>query len=102
MHDDAELKHVIRYLGEAYPPLTGLLLAEANQGNLQDYIENNRIIELSLRKKWCRQAAEAIDYIHAHGVIHSDLRPGNFLVHATSQHQKSYGCATLGALCVKS
>ncbi|KAG9230401.1 kinase-like domain-containing protein [Amylocarpus encephaloides] len=63
----------------------GLLLAEASHGNLQQYIdENNSFIPLSLRKKWCRQTAESITNLHSLGVIHSDLRPDNFLVHATS------------------
>lgn len=63
----------------------GLLLAEASHGNLQQYIdENNSFIPLSLRKKWCRQTAESITYLHSLGVIHSDLRPDKFLVLATS------------------
>jgi len=31
---------------------------------------------------WCQQAAEAVIYVHARGVLHSDLRPGNYLVDA--------------------
>jgi hypothetical protein len=39
----------------------GLLLGEASHGNLQAYINaNNPLIDLSLRKKWCLQSAEAI------------------------------------------
>lgn len=59
-----------------------MLLAQASHGNLQEYIDaNNPSIDLPLRKKWCRQSTEAIAYIHDFGVIHSDLRPDNFLVH---------------------
>lgn len=36
---------------------------------------------MSLRLKWRTQAAEAIQFIHRKGVIHSDLRPENFLLH---------------------
>lgn len=33
------------------------------------------------------QAAEAIAYIHSKGVIHSDLRPENFLLHASEDNK---------------
>ncbi|KAF6817407.1 protein kinase-like domain protein [Colletotrichum plurivorum] len=36
------------------------------------------------RLAWCVQVAEAVDHIHGHGVVHSDLRPGNILVHETA------------------
>jgi serine/threonine protein kinase len=62
-----------------------LLLAEASHGSLQAYMdEKNNLISTTLRKKWCRQATESVAYLHDTGAIHSDLRPDNFLVHATS------------------
>ena len=71
-----------RYLGDQD---TGLLLAEASDGNLQEYIdEHSGCIALSLCKKWFRQAAEAVAFLHSKGVIHSDLCPENFLVNASS------------------
>ena len=38
-----------------------------------------------MRLKWCFQAAEAVQFIHQKGVIHSDLRPENFLLHALQE-----------------
>ncbi|KAL3470112.1 kinase-like domain-containing protein [Aspergillus californicus] len=72
---------IIRYIGVSEEP-RGLLFAEASDGNLQAYIDrHDDTIDLSLRLKWCSQAAEAIQYTHQKGVIHSDLRPENFLLH---------------------
>lgn len=59
-----------------------MLFTEANHGDLQRYLDNhNEDISESLRLKWCMQAAEAIAYIHSKSVIHSDLRPENYLLH---------------------
>lgn len=38
-----------------------------------------------LRQKWSVHAVEAITFLHSKGVIHSDLRPENYLVHATNE-----------------
>ncbi|KAG5820279.1 hypothetical protein H9Q74_001345 [Fusarium xylarioides] len=62
----------------------GILLAEASHGNLQAYLDSHPSTSLGQRLTWCRQVAEAIEYIHSRGVIHSDLRPANFLVHETT------------------
>ncbi|KAE8150252.1 kinase-like domain-containing protein [Aspergillus avenaceus] len=76
---------IIRYIGISEAP-RGLLFEEASEGNLQAYIDqHNDTIDPSLRLKWCRQAAEAVQYIHQKGVIHSDLRPENFLLHSDSK-----------------
>ncbi|KAK0628115.1 kinase-like domain-containing protein [Bombardia bombarda] len=70
---------IVKYLGNNEQ---GILLGQASHGSLQAYLDaKNSSIDLNLRKKWCRQAAEAIAYIHSRGVLHSDIRPDNFLVH---------------------
>ena len=79
---------IFRYLGDqdTVDIQQGLLLAEASHGNLQAYIdEKNASMDIPLRKKWCQQAAESIAFLHENGVIHSDLRPDNFLIHATTK-----------------
>lgn len=60
-----------------------MLLAEASHGGLQQYLDGHNASR-QLRHIWFRQATESIDYIHSRGVVHSDLRPDNFLVHETS------------------
>ncbi len=80
--------------------IKGLLLAEASHGNLQMYIDqNNDAISLSLRVKWCQQMTEAIRYIHQKGVIHSDLRPENCLVDASSVSLDIKICDFGGSMC---
>ncbi|CAG8318863.1 unnamed protein product [Penicillium nalgiovense] len=60
-----------------------LLSAEASDGNLQNYIDRHHAsIDISIRFEWRTQAAEAIQFIHGKDVIHSDLRPENFLFNA--------------------
>lgn len=62
---------------------SGIQLAEANHGNLQDYIDtHNKQIGLALRWKWVLQATKAVVLLHQKGVIHSDLRLDNYLVHS--------------------
>ncbi|KAK2752496.1 hypothetical protein FQN54_008089 [Arachnomyces sp. PD_36] len=76
-----EHPRIIKFLGPSQNP-RGLLFVEANAGNLQTYIDQrNGVLNTTLRLQWCSQAAEAIRYIHRKGVIHSDLRPENYLLH---------------------
>ncbi|TQN70122.1 Calcium-dependent protein kinase 3 [Colletotrichum shisoi] len=56
----------------------GLVLAQADE-NLQHCLDVGTPT-IDQRKRWCRQAAKVIAYIHSRGVMHSDLRPENFLV----------------------
>ncbi|RDL33191.1 Protein kinase-like [Venustampulla echinocandica] len=72
---------IVEYLGKQG---RGLLLGQASHSNLQVYIDNHPSTDLRQRKIWCRQLTEALAYIHSHGVVHSDLRPKNILVHETS------------------
>lgn len=41
-----------------------------------------RIIGASLWSSWARQSLEALAWLHAHGVIHADVKPANLLVNA--------------------
>lgn len=60
------------------------MLGQASHSNLQLFLDSNPSIDLRQRIIWCRQLTEAIAYIHSHGVVHSDLRPRNILVHETT------------------
>ncbi|PFH60896.1 hypothetical protein XA68_10141 [Ophiocordyceps unilateralis] len=72
---------IVRYLGLRG---RGLLLGQASHGNLQTYIDTTPSISLRQRVLWCRQLTEAVCHIHSRGVVHSDLRPQNVLVHEST------------------
>ncbi|KAJ5111753.1 hypothetical protein NUU61_001383 [Penicillium alfredii] len=78
---------IIEFKGVSDDPF-GLLFTEASDGNLQNYIDQHHAsIDMSLRFKWRTQAAEAIQFIYQKGVIHSDLRPENFLLHTVAGNE---------------
>lgn len=78
------LHRVLRFLGSYTEFPTGLLFAEASHGSLQKFLyEHAGEITPTLRQKWFVQAIESIVFIHSKGVMHSDLRPDNFLVDCT-------------------
>jgi serine/threonine protein kinase len=58
----------------------GLLLDEANLGDLQSYIESNSKIDDNLKRKWSLQISEAVAYVHKNGIIHSIISTTNVLV----------------------
>ncbi|KAF3072112.1 hypothetical protein CFAM422_005803 [Trichoderma lentiforme] len=75
---------IVKFLGSYTEFPTGLLFAEASHGSLQKFLdEQDNEIAPSLRQKWFIQAVESIEFIHSKGVMHSDLRPDNFLVDCT-------------------
>ncbi|KAJ0414209.1 kinase-like protein [Aspergillus carlsbadensis] len=48
-------------------------------GNLRGYLQHNAI-DSHTQDRWVGDAIESIALIHAHGVIHADISPRNFLV----------------------
>ncbi|KAL2185806.1 kinase-like protein [Thermothelomyces heterothallicus CBS 203.75] len=86
---------IVRYLGLQGD---GILLSEASHGNLQEYLDEHHVsTPLDQRLLWCRQLTEALDYIHSRGVLHSDLRPGNILVHETTPGARDLLLADFGS-----
>ncbi|CAG7936707.1 unnamed protein product [Penicillium olsonii] len=58
----------------------GLLLQRASNGSMYGYISSQPVIALELKLRWCRQAAEAVGYIHRKHVIHCDINLRNLLL----------------------
>ncbi len=58
----------------------GLRLQYMSNGNLKDYLGRNHDTSISQRTCWASQAAEAVQLLHNHKLIHCDVKLSNFLV----------------------
>src|SRR6266487_5932169 len=81
----AQLEHVnimpIYEYGEQ-DNLAYLVMPYLTGGSLRDILARKGALSLVETVVYIEQAAAALDYAHAHHVIHRDLKPGNFLLHA--------------------
>ncbi|HEY6540698.1 MAG TPA: serine/threonine-protein kinase, partial [Ktedonobacteraceae bacterium] len=81
----AQLEHVnimpIFEYGEQ-DNLAYLVMPYLTGGSLRDLLQRRGALSLAETVVYLEQAAAALDYAHAHHVIHRDLKPGNFLLHA--------------------
>jgi serine/threonine protein kinase len=77
--------------------LTGCCFLKLRGGSLQAYLDQHvGKTSLQLRSKWCSQAAEAVCFLHQKGVIHSDLRVENYLLHDQDLLLCDFGGSTSG------
>ncbi|KAH8732461.1 kinase-like domain-containing protein [Phaeosphaeriaceae sp. PMI808] len=60
----------------------GLNLEFASHGSVTHHLRKNPALSTELRLRWCRQAAEAVTFLHSKGVIHCDLNTNNLLLDA--------------------
>jgi serine/threonine protein kinase len=81
----AQLEHVnimpIHEYGEQ-DNVAYLVMPYLTGGSLKDLLTRKGALPLTETVNYIEQAASALDYAHAHHVIHRDLKPGNFLLHA--------------------
>jgi hypothetical protein len=60
---------------------TGLYLERALNGTVADYIlDSGQSPSLEQRLNWCREATEAVAWIHTRRVLHCDIQPTNLLL----------------------
>ncbi|KAF1940875.1 hypothetical protein EJ02DRAFT_219888 [Clathrospora elynae] len=80
----------------------GLLLSEANGGDLQSYIkEHDDEIDNALRKKWGYWVAQVFAHAHKNDVVHSNISTTNVLVYQTSQSTNVLFADIGGSRCVE-
>ena len=81
----AKLDHMniipIYEYGEQYG-LAYLVMPYLANGSLRDMLAQRGALSLQQTLTYIEQAASALDYAHAHGIVHRDIKPGNFLFHA--------------------
>jgi serine/threonine protein kinase len=58
----------------------GLVLQRAPNGSLNDYIATQPGIAIARKLLWCKQAAEAVKFIHGKHIIHCDINLRNLLL----------------------
>ena len=79
----AQLEHVnimpIYEYGEQ-DKLAYLVMPYLTGGSLSDILARKGALSLTETVVYIEQAAAALDYAHAHHVIHRDLKPGNLLL----------------------
>ncbi|KAI5464519.1 kinase-like domain-containing protein [Mariannaea sp. PMI_226] len=74
---------VVKYCGW-HEDKKALILEEASHGSLQLFFDDkHQIPSEELQRRWSRQVIECVRYIHSRGVMHCDIRPENFLIHAS-------------------
>ncbi len=94
----AKLEHPnilhIYYLG-VQDDIAYLVMQYAPDGTLKDRLDKNGPLSLEETANYLAQASRAMDYAHANGVVHRDVKPANFLLAGHTLLLSDFGIARL-------
>ncbi|CEM06972.1 unnamed protein product [Vitrella brassicaformis CCMP3155] len=78
------LRHpnIVQFLGVCMDAKHGLMIVTelCQGGSLDKYLVKNRPLPLDVRDRFVREICEGVQYLHNHGILHRDLKPGNILL----------------------
>ncbi|CEM06989.1 unnamed protein product [Vitrella brassicaformis CCMP3155] len=78
------LRHpnIVQFLGVCTDGKHGLMIVSelCKGGSLDKYLAKNRRLPLDVRNRFVREICEGVQYLHDHGILHRDLKPGNILL----------------------
>ncbi len=81
-------KRVYERLGTSHPNIIhclriedyGIHLEWAEHGSIREYFRNNGVATLEERIQWCRDVADALQFVHEKNIKHADLGGRNVLL----------------------
>jgi serine/threonine protein kinase len=68
---------ILQYYGQSE---NGIILEYAEIGPLREYLRTANTPSETLRLRWARQAAQALVFCHANGILHGDINCSNFFL----------------------
>ena len=89
---DITLEHTIYQILGPHPCLVSIVAWDPAEcvltmeympkGTLKDFLANTHTVDAAQRIEWARAAAQGLQLLHEHDIIHSDIKPSNFLLDA--------------------
>ncbi|KAK7250859.1 hypothetical protein RIF29_33587 [Crotalaria pallida] len=77
-----EHKNIVKFIGASIEPSMMIITELTEGGSLQKHLESIKPRTLSLEQsvRYALDISQVMEYLHANGIIHRDLRPGNMLL----------------------
>lgn len=83
LRSDPRIVYLLDHDAESQPPY--LVMDYAEKGSLATRLAGQQPVPLAQALAWFRDIVEAMAYVHAKGIRHCDLKPGNILLDAANR-----------------